>query len=72
MTSLEGWSSTIELHPRDASARAPMVVLSSVPGRTAFPHARKPVHGKNANAYPERLRGSTVPATVSPVGIYQP
>jgi hypothetical protein len=33
MTSLEGWSSTIELHPRDASA---IGAMSSLPGRAGF------------------------------------
>jgi hypothetical protein len=33
MTSLEGWGSTIELHPRDASATG---VTGSLPGRAVF------------------------------------
>src|SRR5580693_7671473 len=39
MTSLEGWGSTIELHPRGLLAQ-PGRHPCSVPARAGFPHAR--------------------------------
>ena len=50
MTSLEGWGSTIELHPRGLLARRHPC---SVPARAGFPHTRpRPSQGKIPSLVP--------------------
>jgi hypothetical protein len=58
MTSLEGWGSTIELHPRGPSAQAEQA--SCVGYRLALVLARQPrvAAKQNPNTQPERSRVS--------------
>jgi hypothetical protein len=70
MTSLEGWSSTIELHPRGPAAQAEQAScvgyrLAPVPARQAQVTAKQ-----NPNDQPERSRVS--PGLASPLPLREP
>jgi hypothetical protein len=67
MTSLEGWGSTIELHPRGPSAQAEQAScvgyrLAPVPARQAGVTAKQ-----NANSQPERSRVSPESPSLKPL-----